>query len=201
MSGEIGERPEGSGTPDYELLAEVEVGSGHERLGADGLRVLDPVHGDVEIAPHQRGDEVAPVVLHEPLADAEALRQALGDEHLESFELRGVAGVAIDEGLSALEVARPGQFASRTDPVDTAGESGNREEKTQEAGANHEMSCEGSRSATQWPWTQRARVATAHDSGSLEVCHTVRPDGDGQGEKHPVATRAPSGNAVLVRCS
>src|SRR4051812_28802329 len=149
MSGEIGERPEGSATPDYELLAEVEVGSSHERLGADGLRVLDPVHGDVEIAPHQRGDEVAPVVLHEPLADAEALRQSLGDEHLESFELRGVAGVAIDERLTALEVARPGQFAARPDPIDAAGEGGEREEASQEAATNHEIPCEGSRPPTQ----------------------------------------------------
>src|SRR3954465_3622815 len=155
MSGEIGERPEGSGTPDYELLAEVEVGAGHERLGADGLRVLDPVHGDVEIAPHERGDEVAPVVLHEPLADAEALRQPLGDEDLESLELRRIARVAIDERLTALEVACPGQFAARPDPIDAAGEGGHRDEPAHDARANHETLCEGSRPAKQWEWLLR----------------------------------------------
>src|SRR3954462_493215 len=141
--------------PHDELLGEREVGPADERLGADGLRVLDAVHGDVEIAAHERREEVAPVVLHEPLADAEALPQPFGDEDLESFQLRRIARVAIDERLPALQVAPPGQLALGPNGVDPAGESGDRSEgeKTdRDACALHESPCEGSRRATQWPW-------------------------------------------------
>src|SRR4051812_47581520 len=141
--------------PHDELLGEREVGPADERLGADGLGALDAVHGDVEIAAHERREEVAPVVLHEPLADAEALRQPFGDEDLESFQLRRIARVAIDERLTALQVAAPGQFALGANAVDPAGESRERSEgeKTEDrdACALHESPCEGSRRATQWP--------------------------------------------------
>src|SRR4051812_1109251 len=134
--------------PHDELLGEREVGPADERLGADGLRVLDAVHGDVEIAAHERREEVAPVVLHEPLADAEALPQPFGDEDLESFQLRRIAWVAIDERLTALQVAAPGQFALGANAVDSAGKRGERsegEKTAHDVRANHESPCEGSR--------------------------------------------------------
>ena len=52
VAGQVCERPEGRALSHDELLAEGEVGAGHEGLGADRFGVLDPVHGDVEIATH-----------------------------------------------------------------------------------------------------------------------------------------------------
>src|SRR3954451_13335961 len=109
--------------PPCELLGERKVGPADERLGADRLGVLDAVHGDVEIAAHERREGGAPVVLHEPLAYAEALRQPFCDEDLESFQLRRIARVGIDERLTALQVAAPGQPALGANAVNPAGES------------------------------------------------------------------------------
>src|SRR5205085_9469433 len=110
------------------------------------------VHGDVEIAAHERGDEVAPVVLHEPLADGEALRQPLGDEQLEALELRRIARIPIDEWLTALQIAGPGQFAAGADPVEPADEG---EKTAEDVRADHEILCEGSGRATQWVLRRR----------------------------------------------
>src|SRR3954453_1533459 len=114
--------------PHDELLGEREVRPADERLRADGLGILDAVHGDVEIAAHERWEGVAPVVLHEPVAAPEALPQPFRDEDLESFQLRRIARIAIDERLTALQVAAPGQFALGANAVDPAGESGERGE-------------------------------------------------------------------------
>src|SRR3954466_4250407 len=200
--------------PHDELLGEREVRPADERLRADGLGVLDAVHGDVEIAAHERWEGVAPVVLHEPLADPEPLRQPFGDEDLESFQLRRIARVAIDERLTALQVAAPGQLALGANAVDPAGESGDRSEgeKTdRDACALHESPCEGSRRATQYgrgrlgieePWMRHmydliseprdavwAKLLEALASISASVALVVR-DGLGLGE---------SGNALLQR--
>jgi hypothetical protein len=56
--------------PDDELLGEGEIRTRDERLRAHRRRVLDSVQRDVEVAPRERGEEIAPIILDEPGANA-----------------------------------------------------------------------------------------------------------------------------------
>jgi hypothetical protein len=52
-----------------------------------------------------------PIVLHEALAHGEASGQGLRDFQLEADQARGIARIAEDVGLAALQIARPAQLA------------------------------------------------------------------------------------------
>ena len=81
--------------------------------GAGG-RHLEAVEHDIEGAALERGDQRAPVVLHELGLDAELRGEGLGEVDLEALELALVVGVLIYIGGAALNIRAPFQDAGVT---------------------------------------------------------------------------------------
>ena len=125
MSAERVQGPERGSTPDHELLRELEVRPRQENPPAQRLGVLQPVHDQIEIPALERRYQVRPVVVHEPLADAEVRRQRANQIDLEPDQLVGIARIAEHVRLPTLQVAAPADLTLRAD----AGEPGGREQQ------------------------------------------------------------------------
>jgi hypothetical protein len=100
---------------DHQLLHEREVGSRDQDAPAQRLGVLEPVHDQVEIAPLERGNQVRPVVLHEPFPDRKARSQRAHQIDFEPHQLGGIAGIAEHVRLTTLQVAGPAELTLGAD--------------------------------------------------------------------------------------